>query len=125
LRPHPARPSGECQQASLAEFLAVFAHFRGRIGGRCRWILRSREVGSALAHARKARRQAKPPSRPAKESPQSVRTFSQLGVGSASAQGSEVYSPSAPGGDRPAGGSNLLMLWPPVLGGFDLDLCGF
>jgi hypothetical protein len=71
------------RQPTDAPFLAVFARLRvalacgGGSGGRCGWKLRSREAGSALAHAGKARRQAKPP--PAglpKGASQSVSTFS-------------------------------------------------
>ena len=53
----------------------MFAHRRvalaggGGSGGRCGWKLRSREAGLALTHARKARRQAEPPNRPAKGRP--------------------------------------------------------
>src|ERR1039458_3321543 len=38
----------------------------GGSGGRGGWKLRSREAGSALAHAGKARRQARPPPLPGK-----------------------------------------------------------
>ena len=55
--PYSARLGGGRQQGSFAGFLAVFAHRRvalaggGGSGGRCGWKLRSREAGSALAHA--------------------------------------------------------------------------
>jgi hypothetical protein len=61
----------------------MFAHLRvalagdGGSGGRSGWKLRRREVGSALTHAGKARRQAKPlPASLPKGAPQSVSTFS-------------------------------------------------
>jgi hypothetical protein len=68
-----AAPS--CQtwrRAPTSKFCRVSRGVRppqGRIGGRCGWKLRSRETGLDLTHARKVRRQAEPPSRPAKGRP--------------------------------------------------------
>ena len=70
-------PSHSCQtgrRASTGKFCRVSRGVRpprGRVGGRWRlWrAVRSRETGSALTHARKARRQAKSPQPPGQRAP--------------------------------------------------------